>query len=506
MSLNQEKQARMSKKMREMLMEAVTKLSKEYGFEKEDGEKLLGLKKEVSPKKPVLALPWTGEVCSDWCKGVRPTHGLYSQCTNSAMKGEEYCKTCGNKDDIPTVYNREEWMSKNGKKAVHYGSFLKKKGITREEADREGSRFGLTIPESEYAEKQSSRGRPRKTAATSDTESEDEEPRKRGRPTKEKAVDMFAELVAEHNAKEAAEELEAEATKAAEKEANAKLKAEKDAEKEAKAKLKAEKDAEKAKLKAEKDAEKEAKAKLKAEKEAEKEAKAKLKAEKDAEKAKLKAEKDAEKEAKAKLKAEKDAEKEAKAKLKAEKDAEKAKLKAEKDAEKEAKAKLKAEKEAEKEAKAKLKAEKDAEKAKLKAEREAAREERRNKKAAKKVKAEAEPAPEPEPEPAPEPEPEEEPMSTAGWAEPPIENTVEAPKGAVELYELFGTDTESEGELKEEEYSDEAEVEQWEHNGVKYLLNKGSGDVYDRKTQEHIGIWNGSEIEEVESGSDTEEE
>ena len=428
MSLNQEKQARMSKKMREMLMEAVTKLSKEYGFEKEDGEKLLGLKKEVSPKKPVLALPWTGEVCSDWCKGVRPTHGLYSQCTNSAMKGEEYCKTCGNKDDIPTVYNREEWMSKNGKKAVHYGSFLKKKGITREEADREGSRFGLTIPESEYAEKQSSRGRPRKTAATSDTESEDEEPRKRGRPTKEKAVDMFAELVAEHNAKEAAEELEAEATKAAEKEANAKLKAEKDAEKEAKAKLKAEKDAEKAKLKAEKDAEKEAKAKLKAEKEAEKEAKAKLKAEKDAEKAKLKAE------------------------------------------------------------------------------REAAREERRNKKAAKKVKAEAEPAPEPEPEPAPEPEPEEEPMSTAGWAEPPIENTVEAPKGAVELYELFGTDTESEGELKEEEYSDEAEVEQWEHNGVKYLLNKGSGDVYDRKTQEHIGIWNGSEIEEVESGSDTEEE
>ena len=118
---------RMSKKMRETLMSAVKKLSEEYKFSREDGVKLLGLNDKKKKKgKPSVPLPWTGEVCLEWCKGVRPANGLYSQCTNAPAKGEEYCKTCQKKDDMPTVENRDEWMSANGMKTKHYSSFLKK--------------------------------------------------------------------------------------------------------------------------------------------------------------------------------------------------------------------------------------------------------------------------------------------------------------------------------------------------------------------------------------------
>ena len=396
------KTVRMSKKTKETLKNVVEKLSEKFGFNKDEGEKLLGLNETKKKGKPMVQLPWTGEVCSDWCEGVRPSNGLYAQCTNSRTKGEDYCKTCLKKEDKATVHNREEWMSSNGKKTKHYGTYMKKKGIDREDADREAGRFGLTIPESEYEEKGTSRGRPRKTAATSDTDdsSSDDEPKKRGRPQKEAPKpDMFAELVAENAAAEnVAEEAEWQQWKETE---------------------------------------------------------------------------------------------EADAKLKAEEEAEKAKLKEEKETKKAEKAKLKAEKEKQK-----------AEKAKLKAEREADRELRRAAKEAKKVAKEAKKLANEEPEAANE-EPEaanEEPEAAKEEPEAVTDEVTEMKQTVA----LFGTDTED-GELEEEEYGNEVDVKRWEHSGVKYLLNEKTGDVYDTKTQEHIGIWNGTDIEDVDSGSEAED-
>ena len=427
------KKGRMSKKMKEVLKDAIEKLSEEYKFSREDGENLLGLNEKKKKKgKPSVPLPWTGEVCSDWCKGVRPSHGLYSQCTNAPAKGEEYCKTCQKKDDMPTVENRDEWMSANGKKTKHYSSFLKKKGICREEADREAARFGLTIPESEYEEKGSSRGRPRKTAATSDTdESEDEGAiKKRGRPRKKsEELDMFAQLVAENAAEEAAAEKAVaaeevttsenfipagwpEETKKAEPEMSDTL-AEMIALNEKAEETAMNREAEKAKRKEEK-----------------------------------------------------------------------AKLKAEKEAAKEEKAKLKAEKEAAKAEKAKLAEEK----AKLAEERKLEREERRKKKEGKKKATNGE---------------------VVANDEVVAENeaVAEDEERKKKMAEIFDETTEEENvELVEEEYKEEVSVKSWEHNGVKYLLNSETGDVYDRKTQEHIGVWNGEEIEEVESESESEDE
>jgi len=61
--------------------------------------------------------------------------------------------------------------------------------ITREQAEKEASRFGLKIPEIEFEMKEVKRGRPKKSVEVSDTDSEiSVEPKKRGRPRKEKQV------------------------------------------------------------------------------------------------------------------------------------------------------------------------------------------------------------------------------------------------------------------------------------------------------------------------------
>ena len=61
--------------------------------------------------------------------------------------------------------------------------------ISREEAEKEARRFGLTIPEIEFEMKEVKRGRPKKSVEVSDTDSEiSVEPEKRGRPSKEKQV------------------------------------------------------------------------------------------------------------------------------------------------------------------------------------------------------------------------------------------------------------------------------------------------------------------------------
>ena len=342
----------------EMLKETVQILGERYGF---DGEKafsslgVIGEKKEKKPKKekPTIPLPWTGEIKEDWCLGIRPAHDLFSQCTNERGPSG-FCPTCSKKKN--SVENRAEWLASSGKNAKRYANVMEKKGLKREDVEREAARFGLTIPEKEFEYEIKGRGRPRKTAAASDTETDGTE------SEGESKTDLFAALY------DASTDGESESSKASvlNDEENVDVsneidtlykEAEKLAAKEAKEAEKAEKLAAKEAEKAEKLAAKEAE---KAEKLAAKEAREKEKAEKLAAKEALKAEKLAAKEAREKEKAEKLAAKEA---LKAEKLA----AKKAKDAEKLAKEKLKAERLAAKE------------------QREAEREARRNEKAAKKA-------------------------------------------------------------------------------------------------------------------------
>jgi len=286
--------------------------------------------------KPTVILPFCGEIQGDWCKGVKFNHGLHTQCTNGPSGEDTYCKTCRKHADNSAtgkppygdINDRAEfnvdYRDPKGKLTLPFANVVEKLSINLETANVAAATLGWTIPAEQLVKRSSKRGRPAKSAAVSDSDSDTEETpkKKRGRPSKAKVAaptqeDQIAQLVAEAYAetkttkpvikkvkvkklKLTAEQKEQ--AKIAKKEAADKIKAEK---KEAADKIKAEKKEAADKLKAEK---KEAADKLKAEKAAailaKKEAALKVKEEKLVAKVLEKEAKDA---AAAKLKAEKKA-------------------------------------------------------------------------------------------------------------------------------------------------------------------------------------------------------
>jgi len=329
--------------------------------------------------KPTVVLPFCGKIQADWCKGVKFNHGLHTQCTTRPSGDDTYCKTCRKHADNSAtgkppygdINDRAEfnvdYRDPKGKLTMPYANVVEKLSINLETANAAAATLGWTIPAEQLVKRTSKRGRPAKSAAVSDSDSDEETPKKkRGRPSKAKVVlptqeDQIAQLVAEAYAETTTKPVlkikvkrikltteQKDQAKIAKKEVADKLKAEK---KEAADKLKAEKKEVADKLKAEK---KEAADKLKAEK---KEAADKLKAEKAAANLAKKESSDKLKEEKLVAKAlEKEAKDAAAAKVKAEKKAIALKARQEKAAAK--KAEKDAAKLRKKEAALKLKAEK----------------------------------------------------------------------------------------------------------------------------------------------------
>ena len=196
----------------------VKALSEKYGFDEADALKHLELetvsvtRKAKAPKAskapktpkapkmavPCMALPFCGVVMDDWCKGIRPNHELFTQCTMAPKKGGVYCATCcgqaeANDTDKPThgdIRDRkaggEEWRTPAGKQPVNYGNVMAKRKIDKDAAIAEATAFGWEIPEAQFEVKSRKAGRP-KSPSTSDTE--DETPKKkRGRPSKKKTL------------------------------------------------------------------------------------------------------------------------------------------------------------------------------------------------------------------------------------------------------------------------------------------------------------------------------
>ena len=244
--------------------------------------------------KPTVLLPFCGEIVKDWCQGVKLSFGLHTQCTMGRCGEDTYCKTCRKHADNSAtgkppygdINDRAEfsvdYRDPKGKMTLPYANVVEKQGISMEAAVAAAATMGWTIPAEQLVKRTSKRGRPAKSAAVSDSDSDDETPKKkRGRPSKAKVSeptqdDQIAQLVAEAYAETTTEAVKVKKVKklkvkklTEEQKASAKL-----AKKEAADKLKAEKKAASDKLKAEK---KEASDKLKAEK---KEASDKLKAEK----------------------------------------------------------------------------------------------------------------------------------------------------------------------------------------------------------------------------------
>ena len=276
--------------------------------------------------KPSVVLPFCGVIVNDWCAGVKFNHGLHTQCTQGRCKGDRYCKTCRKHADNsatgkPPYGDIEDranygvdYRDPKGKLTIPYANIVEKMGINIDAAHAAAATLSWTIPAEQLVKRVAKRGRPAKSAAVSDTDSETDgetsTKKKRGRPAKAKVVkaqtqeDQIAQLVAEAYAETALDTPKVvkkvvkkpkKPKMTAEEKAAAKL-AKKEAAEKVKAEKKAAKEAEKAAAKLAKEQEKAA-AKL-----AKKEAAEKVKAEK---KAAKEAEKLAKKEAAAKLKEEK---------------------------------------------------------------------------------------------------------------------------------------------------------------------------------------------------------
>ena len=204
--------------------EAVEFLAEKHGFDCEESLAEMNLVKPVITKKPAKAkvlkptipLPFCGTLLTSCC-GIRVNHGLHSQCSNAKESSEtsgealDYCKTCNkqamsnesgapNGGDIRARISGE-WSPVKGK-LVSYGNVMEKLNITREKAETEAAKLGLTIPEEQFEVVKGRRGRPK--SDTSISSSDDEKPKKpRGRPKKDKKVlnsstgdDLIPQLVA----------------------------------------------------------------------------------------------------------------------------------------------------------------------------------------------------------------------------------------------------------------------------------------------------------------------
>ena len=206
---------------------AVEFLAEKHGFSADEAFAEMNLTKTTSttkktqrPKtkalKPSVPLPFCGTLLGS-CNGIRVNHGLHSQCMNvkdvCGISGDnlDYCTTCNkqaksNENGAPNAGDIRarisgEWSVPS--KLVSYGNVMEKLNITREKAEEEASKLGLTIPEEEFVVVKGRRGRPKKDSSTTSS-SEDEAPKKRGRPKKQKKVidtsagdDLISQLVAQ---------------------------------------------------------------------------------------------------------------------------------------------------------------------------------------------------------------------------------------------------------------------------------------------------------------------
>jgi len=173
----------------------------------------------VAPKlartaKPTSLIPFCGEIVEDWCQAVRFNHGLHTQCTNGQLSDGDFCKTCSKQaecsstDKPPYGDIRERvkfgvlYRDPKGKQTVPFANVAKKMKLDIDVAKEAAITMGWTIPEEQLVLRVVSRGRP-KTAAVSDSDSEGDSTKKRGRPKKIKVKaiqtqdDLIAKLVAE---------------------------------------------------------------------------------------------------------------------------------------------------------------------------------------------------------------------------------------------------------------------------------------------------------------------
>jgi hypothetical protein len=210
----------LSKSVKLLVVDAVSKLSSRYGFEVEEGLRVVNLSDEMisvrssrgssrgSALKSTYPLPFSGNVKELCCKSLRYTQGLYTQCSNK-VENESFCSSCCSKmkDGVPECGSIEDrlrvgvmdYVDPKGRKVVPYTKIMSKYKLSESDVHAEAKRLGETVDSIHFAVPDAKRGRPKA-----------DKPAKvnsgvKGRPKKAKKVveiageedDLFASLVAE---------------------------------------------------------------------------------------------------------------------------------------------------------------------------------------------------------------------------------------------------------------------------------------------------------------------
>ena len=156
--------------------------------------------KQKTMKKPAIPIPFYGFVENSWCCGIKKNHGLYTQCSKARPENGVYCTVClrqannnaNGKPNCGDIRDREaSWSDKldykppGMKKEIPYANVVSKLNIDINDANEITEKLGWgAIPECHLIEKKARRGRPKTKIVVED--SDDEEPKKRGRPRKVK--------------------------------------------------------------------------------------------------------------------------------------------------------------------------------------------------------------------------------------------------------------------------------------------------------------------------------
>ena len=132
-------------------------------------------------------LPWTNDIKSNICCGLKYNNGLFTQCDKS-LHTTKYCKTCNKqaeknetgKPDAGDVEDRLkvgvlDYIDAKGRKAVPFTDYMKNNNISKEVLLRVANNYNIKIPEEQFKEPLQvsvvkKRGRPKKTLAISNND------------------------------------------------------------------------------------------------------------------------------------------------------------------------------------------------------------------------------------------------------------------------------------------------------------------------------------------------
>lgn len=181
------------------MLKTLNLLCEKYELNKYDVNLLLQ-NNDVKVPSDFCIMPWTGNINSDLCQGLKHCGGLFIQCDKS-LHDDKYCKTCSKqseknesgKPDAGTVEDRNsvgilDYVDSKGRKAISFTKYMKKNNITKESLVRVAELYNIKIPDEQFLEK----SKKSKVVVIND---ECKEVKKRGRPKKEVRIVNETDIV-----------------------------------------------------------------------------------------------------------------------------------------------------------------------------------------------------------------------------------------------------------------------------------------------------------------------